>query len=30
MKKKLKGLKRDCISLIYEIDERQKDIDSLF
>lgn len=29
MKKELKGLKRDCISLIYEIDERQKDIDNL-
>jgi hypothetical protein len=30
LKDKLKSLKRDCISLIYEIDERQKDIDSLF
>ena len=29
MKEKLKGLKRDCMSLIYEIDERQKDINSL-
>ena len=29
LKEKLKSLKRDCISLIYEIDERQKDIDSL-
>jgi hypothetical protein len=28
-KEKLKELKRDCISLIYEIDERQKDINSL-
>ncbi len=26
---KLKSLKRDCISLIYEIDERKKDIDNL-
>jgi hypothetical protein len=29
MKEKLKELKRDCMSLIYEIDERQKDINSL-
>lgn len=29
LKEKLKSLKRDCISLIYEIDERQKDIDNL-
>jgi predicted component of type VI protein secretion system len=26
---KLKELKRDCISLIYEIDERKKDLNSL-
>lgn len=26
---KLKELKRDCLSLIYEIDEKQKDIENL-
>ena len=26
---KLKDLKKDCISLIYEIDEKQKDIENL-
>ncbi len=26
---KLRDLKRDCISLIYEIDEKQKDIENL-
>lgn len=26
---KLKDLKRDCLSLIYEIDEKQKDIENL-
>jgi|APGre2960657373_1045057.scaffolds.fasta_scaffold10887_5 hypothetical protein len=27
--KELKNLKKDCLSLIYEIDERKKEIDSL-
>ena len=27
---KLKELKRECISLIYEIDERKKDLNNLF